>query len=94
MAARSETRILFVLTLVVGCLSGLAAVAFHRSIDLIEAHTLAPLLHYPPLQRFALTGALLVITGNGLKDIAAARRAVGEPLRIKADVAELDRVSW
>jgi threonine synthase len=37
--------------------------------------------------------ALLTLTGNGLKDVEAARRASGEPLRIKPDVAELDRVS-
>lgn len=35
---------------------------------------------------------LLMLTGNGLKDIEAARRAVGEPLRIKPDSAELDKV--
>jgi len=33
---------------------------------------------------------LLLLTGNGLKDIAAARRAVEQPLRIKADIDELD----
>jgi len=33
---------------------------------------------------------LLMITGAGLKDVEAARRAAGEPLRIKPDVAELD----
>ncbi len=32
---------------------------------------------------------LLMLTGNGLKDIETARRAAGEPLRIKPDVAEL-----
>jgi threonine synthase len=37
--------------------------------------------------------ALLTLTGNGLKDVDAARRASGEPLRIKPDVAELDRIS-
>lgn len=31
---------------------------------------------------------LLMITGNGLKDIAAARRAVGEPLRVRPDLDE------
>lgn len=34
----------------------------------------------------------IVITGSGLKDINTARRAVGEPLRIQPDVAELDRL--
>ena len=33
--------------------------------------------------------ALLMLTGNGLKDIEAARRVVGEPLRIKPDIEEL-----
>jgi threonine synthase len=35
---------------------------------------------------------LLMITGAGLKDVEAARRAAGEPLRIKPDLAELDRL--
>ena len=35
---------------------------------------------------------LLMLTGNGLKDVDAARRAVGEPLRIKPDIAELDKL--
>ncbi len=33
--------------------------------------------------------ALLMLTGNGLKDIETARRTVGEPLRIKPDIEEL-----
>jgi threonine synthase len=32
---------------------------------------------------------LLLLTGNGLKDINTARRAVGQPLRVKPDLAEL-----
>jgi threonine synthase len=36
--------------------------------------------------------ALLMLTGAGLKDVEAARRASGEPLRIKPDIAELDRL--
>lgn len=35
---------------------------------------------------------VLVITGNGLKDINSARRSVGEPLRIQSNVAELDKL--
>lgn len=35
---------------------------------------------------------VLVITGNGLKDINTARRSVGEPLRIQPDVAELNKL--
>jgi threonine synthase len=34
--------------------------------------------------------ALVTLTGNGLKDVEAIRRAAGEPLRIKPDMAELD----
>src|SRR5438093_10249551 len=60
---RSETRVLFVLTLIVGGLSGLAAVAFHRSIDLVYDRVLAPLLALPALERFGLIALLLVFTG-------------------------------
>jgi len=35
---------------------------------------------------------VVLITGNGLKDIAAARRAVGKPYPIKADIAEVERL--
>jgi threonine synthase len=35
---------------------------------------------------------LLTLTGNGLKDIEAARRASGAPLRIKPDITELDKI--
>ncbi|MBO0724996.1 MAG: threonine synthase [Blastocatellia bacterium] len=35
---------------------------------------------------------LLMLTGAGLKDVEAARGAAGEPLRIKPDMAELDRL--
>ena len=35
---------------------------------------------------------VLVVTGNGLKDINTARRSVGEPLRIQPDVSELDLI--
>jgi threonine synthase len=39
--------------------------------------------------------ALLMLTGNGLKDVDAARRASNEPLYIKPDIAELDRIpNW
>ncbi len=36
---------------------------------------------------------LLMLTGNGLKDVETARRALGEPLRIRPDVAELDKLA-
>jgi threonine synthase len=36
--------------------------------------------------------ALLMLTGNGLKDVEAARSASSEPLRVKPDIAELDRI--
>jgi len=35
---------------------------------------------------------LLMLTGNGLKDIDAARRSVGEPLRIKPEISELEKL--
>ena len=35
---------------------------------------------------------LLMLTGNGLKDIETARRTVRAPLRIRPDLAELDKV--
>jgi threonine synthase len=35
---------------------------------------------------------LLMLTGNGLKDIETARRAVKETLRIKPDLTELDKI--
>jgi CIC family chloride channel protein len=60
---RSETRVLFVLTVIVGGLSGLAAVAFHRSIDIVNERVLVPLLALPVLERFGLTALLLVLTG-------------------------------
>lgn len=33
---------------------------------------------------------LLMLTGNGLKDVDAARRSVGEPLRVKPDGLDMD----
>jgi CIC family chloride channel protein len=42
---RSENRVLFALTLVLGIASGLAAVAFHSSIDFIDHHLLEPASH-------------------------------------------------
>jgi threonine synthase len=39
--------------------------------------------------------ALLMLTGNGLKDVEAARRASNEPMHIKPDIAELDKIpNW
>ena len=59
----SETHVLFTLTLVVGCLSGLAAVGFHQSIDLVDSWLLAPLLAKPLSQRLILIPLLLVGVG-------------------------------
>jgi CIC family chloride channel protein len=59
----SETRVLFTLTVVVGCLSGLAAVGFHLSIDFIAIRVLDPLLARPLLQRVLLVPLLLVVVG-------------------------------
>lgn len=54
---------LFTLTVVVGCLCGLAAVGFHLSIDLVANHLLEPLLARPLQQRLVLIPALLVSVG-------------------------------
>jgi threonine synthase len=35
---------------------------------------------------------LLMLTGNGLKDVETAKRSVGAPMRIKPDIAELERL--
>jgi len=59
----SETRVLFTLTVVVGCLSGLAAVGFHLSIDFIAARVLDPLLARPLVQRVLLIPLLLIVVG-------------------------------
>jgi CIC family chloride channel protein len=59
----SETRVLFTLTVVVGCLSGLAAVGFHLSIDVVATHLLDPLLSRPLAQRVVLVPLLLILVG-------------------------------
>ena len=59
----SETRVLFTLTVIVGCLSGLAAVGFHQSIDLLNGWLLEPLLAKPLYQRIVFVSALLVAVG-------------------------------
>jgi len=39
--------------------------------------------------------ALLMLTGNGLKDVESARRGSNEPFHIKPDIAELDKIpNW
>ena len=60
---RSETRVLFTLTAVVGCLSGLAAVGFHLSIDFLASRLLDPLLARTLLQRVVLIPLLLIAVG-------------------------------
>lgn len=59
----SETRVLFILTVVVGCLSGLAAVAFHLSIDVLNDRLLMPLVSAPLLRRVVFIPLLLVVVG-------------------------------
>ena len=59
----SETRVLFTLTVIVGCLGGLAAVGFHQSIDLVAEHLLDPLLARPLHQRLVLIPLLLFAVG-------------------------------
>jgi len=58
-----EPHILFTLTIVVGCLSGLAAVAFHFSIDALSGLLIEPLLLRPLSQRIVLIPLLLVVVG-------------------------------
>jgi chloride channel protein, CIC family len=59
----SETRVLFTLTVVVGCLSGLAAVGFHLSIDIVANRLLHPLLARSLAQRLLLIPLLLIVVG-------------------------------
>jgi CIC family chloride channel protein len=59
----SEHRRLFALTLVVGIVSGLAAVAFHRTIDALDSHLLQPAVAGSLLHRAALLPALLGVIG-------------------------------
>jgi CIC family chloride channel protein len=59
----SETRVLFTSTVVVGCLSGLAAVGFHESIDVADGWLLEPLLARTLLQRLILIPLLLISVG-------------------------------
>jgi len=59
----SETRVLFTLTVVVGCLSGLAAVGFHLSIDVLNDRLLMPLVGASLLRRVVLIPLLLVVVG-------------------------------
>jgi len=35
---------------------------------------------------------VILVTGNGLKDVASAKRSVGEPHRVKPDLAELQKL--
>src|SRR5499427_3730585 len=60
---RRDTHILFTLTVVAGGLSGLAAVAFHQSIDAVSVHLLEPILARPLVLRIALLPLLLVAVG-------------------------------
>jgi chloride channel protein, CIC family len=63
MGHRRDTHILFTLTVVAGGLSGLAAVAFHQSIDVVSARLLEPILTRPLAFRVALLPLLLVAVG-------------------------------
>jgi CIC family chloride channel protein len=63
MPARRETHILFTLTVIVGCLSGVAAVGFHQSIDFLNDHLLEPILAKPFGLRVVLVPLLLAGTG-------------------------------
>lgn len=63
MSGRRDTHILFTLTVIVGCLGGLAAVAFHLSIDVLNARLLEPVLARPLGARILLLPLLLVVVG-------------------------------
>ena len=63
MPARRDTHILFTLTVIVGGLGGLAAVGFHRSIDLINDRLLEPVLATPLVERLILLPLLLIGVG-------------------------------
>ena len=79
----SETRVLFTLTVVVGCLGGLAAVGFHQSIDILNDHLLEPLLTKPLAQRLVLIPLLLIgvglIVGILLETVVPFARGSGIP---------------
>jgi chloride channel protein, CIC family len=79
----SDTRVLFTLTVVVGCLSGLAAVGFHQSIDILNARLLEPLLAKPLAQRLVLIPLLLIsvglIVGVALERVVPFARGSGIP---------------
>jgi CIC family chloride channel protein len=60
---RRDTHILFTLTVVAGGLSGLAAVAFHQSIDVVSVWALEPILARPLALRIALLPLLLMGVG-------------------------------
>src|SRR5262245_36766981 len=60
---QSETRVLFTLTVVVGCFSGVAAVGFHLSIDAVSTRWLDPLLLEPVGQRLIFIPLLLITVG-------------------------------
>jgi len=63
---RSENRLLFALTLLVGILGGLAAVAFHLSIDVIDHRLLAAAIRQPIAARAAALILLLGASGAGV----------------------------
>jgi CIC family chloride channel protein len=60
---KRDTHILFTLTVIVGCLGGVAAVGFHQSIDVLNDHLLDPILARPLLQRVVFVPLLLVVVG-------------------------------
>ena len=80
---QSDNRLLFVLTVALGILSGLAAVAFHTSIDFVEAHLLAPALAHSAGARaawlFALLGSAGLIVGILLQYVFPYARGSGIP---------------
>jgi len=80
---RRDTHILFTLTVIVGGLSGLAAVAFHESIDVLNDRLLVPLVAQPFLGRalglFLLLIAVGLLVGVMLDRIVPFARGSGIP---------------
>ncbi len=61
---KSDARIIFLLTLAVGALAGVAAELFQRLIDFFQDHLLTPALAHPLPSRLALV--VLLLSGTGL----------------------------
>lgn len=102
--APTEAQLLFGLTVLIGLLSGLAAVAFHLAIKGVEHTLINPATHagWPwmvpatilvPTLGALLCGALLVYVapsarGSGVPQVKAAFAAIGPQLRLRDSLAK------